>query len=572
MSGNGAVALRRTGYPQVDPRAAGLMQPALAVVSPRATVGEAARLAQQGRTRLVATRLSTGWAGASRETLARAMALGLGEAPLQTVLWDTIAVAPNTPEVAVRRRLGPDCPFVLVEGRGDPAGVVLREAPPAPGGLPLSVAARLDELPRRTREILRTSGVLGETLGCPVAAVGGLVRDLLMGRVGEGIDLDLVVEGHAATLADCLAAALSGRVTEHATFLTATVALSDGRRIDLATARRESYRAPGALPRVEPGTLAEDLARRDFSLNALAVRLEPGAWGRVVDTTGGLVDLRARRIRVLHPLSFVEDPTRILRAARLSARLGCEIDRTTRRLARGAAALDAYHALSGDRLRAELGLALLEPRPAAALREAERLGAWKLLGGNSGAGPGARRLLATVLASSAREGTGPDAALGLALLALTEGGPVAETWAGRLGLAPTLRDAMSRARRDAPPLLARLTRVRARDRAYAILQGVPEMTLAWARALADDATVRRHLDSHLTSWRRQRPLATGDDLAALGVPAGPAVGALLRRLRARQAAGQVRTRAGALRWLTGAVSRSRGRREASLTRPGKGGG
>ena len=103
--------------------------------------------------------------------------------------------------------------------------------------------------------------------------------------------------------------------------------------MDLATARRESYRAPGALPRVEPASLAEDLARRDFSLNALAVRLDRADWGRLVDTTGGLADLRARRIRVLHPLSFVEDPTRVFRAARFAARLGCRVDPTTRRLA-----------------------------------------------------------------------------------------------------------------------------------------------------------------------------------------------------------------------------------------------
>ena len=121
---------------------------------------------------------------------------------------------------------------------------------------------------------------------------------------------------------------------------TATVVLRDGRRIDVATARRESYRAPGALPDVEPASLAEDLARRDFSVNALAVRLDRAAWGRVLDTTGGLVDLRARRIRVLHALSFVEDPTRILRAARFAARLDWRVDRTTRRLAAHAATLE----------------------------------------------------------------------------------------------------------------------------------------------------------------------------------------------------------------------------------------
>ena len=145
-------------------------------------------------------------------------------------------------------------------------------------------------------------------LGLRVAAVGGLVRDLLLDRAGDRTDLDLVVEGSAAPVAHRLAQSLSGRAVEHPAFLTATVTLPDGRRIDLTTARRESYRAPGALPSVEPASLADDLARRDFSLNALAIRLDRADWGRLVDATGGLPDLRARRIRVLHPLLLPRGP------------------------------------------------------------------------------------------------------------------------------------------------------------------------------------------------------------------------------------------------------------------------
>ncbi len=410
MSGSAAVVVRRTGYPQVDPRAAGLMDTGVVVVPARLAVAEAERLARRRRARLVAARIGRSWAGASRETLARALELGLDEAPLATVLWDTILVTPNTPEVGVRRRLGPDRPFVLVRGARDPEGVVFRDSA-SPTGLPLSVASRLERLSPGIQAPLRAAGALGGALGLPVAVVGGLVRDLLLDRVGERTDLDLVVEGHAGLLAHRLAADLSGRALEHPAFLTATLVLPDGRRIDLATARRESYRAPGALPSVEPTTLAEDLARRDFSLNALAVRLDPAAWGRLIDTTGGLADLRARRLRVLHPLSFVEDPTRILRAARFATRLGCRIDSTTRRLAAGAATLDVYQALSADRLLAELELVLAEPRPAAVLREAGRLGAWNLV--SPGALPTRRaaRLLDAVLAptSPRRAGSGHGA-------------------------------------------------------------------------------------------------------------------------------------------------------------------
>ncbi len=571
MSGSAVVTVRRTSYPQVDPRAAGLMHRHFVVVSPGLTVAPAARLADRQRARLVVVRIGATWAAASRETLARALALGLGRVPVSAILWD-VSVEPSTAsEVAVRHRLGPDRPFLLVLGPRGPEGVVFRE-PEAPVGLPLSVARELDRLPGRVGEILRTAGAHGDALGLPVAVVGGFVRDLLLDRADQRTDLDLVVEGRAATLARALARGLGGETLEHPVFLTATVVLPDGRRVDLATARRESYRAPGALPDVEPASLAEDLARRDFSLNALAIRLDRADWGRLVDTTGGLADLRARRIRVLHPLSFVEDPTRILRAARFAARLGCQVDHTTRRLAAHAARLDVYRALSGDRLRTELELVLAERRPVAALREAGRLGAWSLVGGKTSPGPEASRLLATALGPRALDGLGPDAPVALSLLALTKGSTAVETWMDRLALAPARREAIRQARRDAPGLVARLARVHGRAGAYGILQSVPELTVAWARTLAGGAAAKSHLDRHLRSWRRLRALATGDDVAALGVSPGPAVGEILKALRAAQAAGHVRSRTGALRWLTGAVARGRGRGKASLTRPGKGGG
>ena len=571
MSGSAIVPVRRTSYPQVDPRAAGLMHRHLVVVPPGLAVAPAARLADRQRAQLIVVRIGATWAAASRQTLARALALGLGRAPVSAILWDVSVEPPTASEIAVRHRLGPDRPFLLVGGPRGLEGVVFRE-PGAPVGLPLSVARELDRLPGQAGEILRVAGAHGDALGLPVAAVGGLVRDLLLDRVDERTDLDLVVEGRAATLARALARDLGGETLEHPVFLTATVVLPDGRRVDLATARRESYRAPGALPDVEPASLAEDLARRDFSLNALAVRLDHVDWGRLVDTTGGLTDLRARQIRVLHPLSFVEDPTRIFRAARFAARLGCQVDHTTRRLAAHAARLDVYRALSGDRLRTELELMLAERRPVAALRGAGRLGAWSLVGGKVSRGPEASRLLATALGRRALDGLGPETPIALCLLALTQRSTAVESWMDRLALAPARREAIRQARRDAPGLVARLVRVHGRAGAYGILQSMPELTVAWARTLAGGGAAHRHLDRHLRSWRRLRVLATGDDVAALGVPPGPAVGEILKALRAAQAAGHVRSRTGALRWLTGAVARGRGRGKASLTRPGKGGG
>ena len=564
--------VRRTSYPQVDPRARGLMRPGLVVVPPDVTVALAARLANRRQARLVAARLGGAeWTATTPETLRRALGLGLHRAPLLAVLWDAPLEPAKASEVAVRRRLDPAHPFLLVGDRRQPEGVVFRE-PRTATGLPLSVERELDRLPGPVGEILRIAGAQGEALGHPVAAVGGLVRDLLLGRVDARTDLDLVVEGRAAAVAQAAARELGGKTVEHPAFLTATVILPDGRRIDFATARREAYRAAGALPVVERTSLEEDLGRRDFSLNALAIRLDGAERGRLVDTTGGLADLRARRIRVLHPLSFVEDPTRILRAARFAARLGCRIDPTTRRLAAQAARLDVYRALSGDRLRTELELLLAEPRSVAALREAGRLGAWRLLGAPAPMGREASRRLTAALAPRALAGLAPDTPVGLCLLALTEGTPAIEAWMDRLSLAPARRESIRGARRDAPRLIASLADVREWSAAYGILSGMPELTLAWTRALAGPSVARRQVDRHLRSGRRIRPLATGDDVAALGVPPGPEIGAILRGLRAAQADGHVRSRTGALRWLQGSVARGRGRGEAALTRPGRRGG
>ncbi|HZS34084.1 MAG TPA: hypothetical protein VFC42_11970 [Methylomirabilota bacterium] len=568
MRAAAAVVVRRGGYPQVEPRAAGLMDAGVTVVPATLTVGEAQRAAAR-RSAVVAARVGRSWAVADRETLGRARRLGLEDAPLGAVLWDAPAVAAGASEIDVRRRLGPAHPFVLVVDTGSPVGVVVRD-PASRRALPLSARQRLMRLPAPLPGWLERAGALGDAARARVAVVGGLVRDLFRDRVAACVDVDLVVEGSAPAVARRLAGALGGRAVEHPAFLTATVELPDGRRLDLATARRERYRAPGALPDVEPATLADDLARRDFALNAVAIRLDADRWGEVVDVVDGLADLRARRLRVLHPLSFVEDPTRVFRAARFAARLGCTLERTTARLARHATALRVYDALSGDRLRAELLLALAEPDPVAVLVGTARLGAWRLVV------PGARtdgrvvRRLATALRD--RAGLAPETVLALAVLAVADGPAAAEAGAARLALSPGARAAVRRAGSAAPGIVAALRGVSSAGRAYASLAGTPELDAAWARVLAGGGRAARYLDRYLREWRALRPLATGADVGALGVPPGPAVGRLLRELLAAQAAGRVRRRPDALRWLRTAIGRKAAEPGAELTRSGQRGG
>lgn len=561
-----AVVVRRTGYPQAVPRAEDLVTGPAAVLPDHTPIETAIRLL--ARRRGVLVRRGRDWAFASAATLARARSLGLGPAALRVVLWDVPAVGRDAPEVAVRQRLGPSAPVVVVVAGDRVLGVVER-APGAPRHLPWAGAARLATLDAETTRLLRLAGAIGAARGWAVAAVGGLVRDLVLGRARAGMDLDLAVEGDGPALADALGGALGGRVVRYPAFLTARLTLPNGRRVDVATARRERYGRPGALPQVEPAPLLEDLGRRDFTVNALALRLEPERWGEGLDPWGGLADLRGRRIRVLHPLSFVEDPTRVLRAVRFAGRLGFRLERGTVRLLREAARLPVYGALSGERLREELERVFTEPRAETILARLARLGALRLVVPGYRCGRRVPRILAAAAATARVLPLDPRSRRALYHLALTadldQGGW--QAWADRLRLAPAVRVAVARARADAEGLRRALRTARTASEVLRILRGIPEPVLAWAHA-GSRGRVRRAIERYLGQWRAVRPLLTGEDLRALGLEPGPRYAALLEGLVEAQVAGRVRSRAEALRWVRGRLAR----RPEAGTRPRPAGG
>src|SRR3954469_21580085 len=210
----------------------------------------------------------------------------------------------------------------------------------------------MEDLGRRIRGLPGAERLLPALEGlAPAWLVGGAVRDLML--AGQTVDLDIAIEGDAREVARELAARLDGQAVEHERFGTATVR-AGGLMVDLASTRRESYAAPGALPDVEPATLDEDLGRRDFTINAMAASLDAARLGELRDPLGGEADLRDGVIRILHPGSFIDDPTRLLRAIRYEARFGFRMDEQTERLAREAIAADALSTVSGARIRDEL--------------------------------------------------------------------------------------------------------------------------------------------------------------------------------------------------------------------------
>ena len=343
--------------------------------------------------------------------------------------------------------------------------------------------------------------------------VGGPVRDRMLGV--PTTDLDITVVGDAVTVAEKFTADSNGRLTVHQRFGTATVT-TESVTVDLVTARRETYNSPGALPDVEPGGIADDLARRDFTINAMAMPL-PASVGSLVDPHRGRADLEAGLIRVLHPGSFLDDPTRILRAVRYAARFGFTVEPETARLMAEALAGRALSTLTGDRLRHELERILQEPNPAAPLRAADDCGALSAIH--------------PALTASHLPGVGePVTPLG---------------WLATL-VWPLSADegAALCARVNAPSDWARLIRDTARICGIAtalgsaskpsevcdLLDGMAPDSLRAAMIMAAAPAAGR-INSYLSDWWSVAPRLRGHDLLALGVPAGPEMGEALRELR-----------------------------------------
>jgi len=212
-----------------------------------------------------------------------------------------------------------------------------------------------------TLERLISIGEVASDMGYNAYLLGGIVRDMLLRR--KNYDVDIVVEGDGLKLAHKIASLLKAKITEHKKFGTAQLTFEDGKKIDIATARVEYYPSPGSLPTVEKGSLKLDLYRRDFTINTLAVKLNPENFGELIDFFGGVRDLKDGIIRVLHNLSFVEDPTRVFRAIRFEVRFNFKISKHALYLIKNAVKMNVFELLSGNRLFTELELILKEEDP-----------------------------------------------------------------------------------------------------------------------------------------------------------------------------------------------------------------
>jgi tRNA nucleotidyltransferase (CCA-adding enzyme) len=363
----------------------------------------------------------------------------------------------------------------------------------------------------------------------PAFLVGGGVRDLLLGRPGS-VDLDVAIEGDARAAARALADRLNGEATEHERFGTATVRAGE-LTVDLATTRRETYAEPGALPDVEPAGLAEDLGRRDFTINAMAIDLNGEEVGRLEDPRGGRDDLDAGVIRVLHGKSFIDDPTRLLRALRYEARFGFRMDEETEHLAREAAAGAGFSTVSGARVRDELLDLLREPEAPSAVERMHELGLDRALDPSLEADPD---LLASTLLACAD--TGADRALaGLAALVSSAPDDLRD-WVESLHLLRQESDAVIRAAQKGPQLASTLENELAPSAVHAVLSCEPPeaLAMALARGAPGDPVLR-----YIADLRGVRLEITGHDLVDAGIPESPELGRALEETLRRKLDGKV---------------------------------
>jgi len=386
----------------------------------------------------------------------------------------------------------------------------------------------------RLRTLLDAIASLGDRAG-HVYLVGGTVRDILLGE--ESFDVDIAVDGDAIEFARALAATLEGRMTTHQKFGTAVVLYGVDERVDVVTTRTEFYDAPGALPTVERAGLRVDLFRRDFTINAMAVSLQPADFGRLVDPFGGRADLDARLLRVLHDLSFIDDPTRIFRAIRYEARYGLRLEEHSARLARACIEMGLVGDLSSARLRDELQTLLEDPGAVGGVIRLGELAADHAIHPRLRADKEAAELFerALKLRDELRVGV-PAWRIGLAVLGRDMTSEEAYGWLKRLKLRRRDVDRVAGAITVAPRIAERI-RTEKLDPAEIVALADPFGPDAPLLALArEDVPALRE---YFTRLRDVRIEIGGSELATLGLSESPRVGEVLAELRRRKLNGEI---------------------------------
>jgi tRNA nucleotidyltransferase (CCA-adding enzyme) len=393
-----------------------------------------------------------------------------------------------------------------------------------------------ERFPPDVRAAFRMVGEVADKAGFPVYLVGGIVRDLFL-RV-TNLDIDIVVEGDGIVFAGMLVKHAGGHMKTHLKFGTAVVVLPNGLKLDIATARLEYYESPAALPTVELSSIKKDLYRRDFTVNTLAVRLNRQRSGELIDFFGGLRDIKEKTLRVLHSLSFVEDPTRVLRAIRFEQRFDFKLSKHTENLIKSAVNMRLFNRLTGKRIHAELVLLFSEAEPLKVLRRMKQFDLLKFLHPD---------LKATAETDRLFTGIGetltwfrllyldltvePWYVFLLGLLDRLKESALDETLE-RLSIPVRTRERMRHGRRRYREVLAAFYKEPklAPSRIYDLLTTLDTELLLLMMAKAKQEKAKKYISLYLTRLRAVKVELSGDDLKKMGIPPGPRYKKILAEL------------------------------------------
>ena len=505
----------------------------------------------------------------SRKTVEKALYHNLGEVPVTDYMHSEFFTAsPETPIAEIQSYMvGGDARLVPVISEGLLTGVVTRTdlLRYSLGGEALYDLSR-DAAQVKNREVeglmnryltpraiavLHDLGQTGDRLEVAVYAVGGFVRDLLLGH--ENVDVDVTVDGDGILFAEEFAARFQCRVKSHQKFGTAVIVFPDGYKIDVASTRLEYYVSPGALPTVEHSSLKMDLYRRDFTVNTLAIRLNAASFGQLIDYFGAYRDLHAKTIRVLHNLSFVEDPTRVFRAIRFEQRLGFKIARHTEDLIKNAVKMDFLEKLGGRRLLSELVQILKEKEPLKGISRMSSLGLFRFI----------HPLLAldVDLLNTLEEVRyivswfdllyleRPYERWAVYFLALCEALSDDQFWATctRLAVAEHYKERLVDMRRQGEDLVGTMEKRLARQgklensEIYFYLRGLSVEVLLYQMSKSRSSEMKRCISLYFTKLHGMRTLIGGEELKRLGVGSGPLFRELLDAVLCARLDGRVTT-------------------------------
>ena len=371
--------------------------------------------------------------------------------------------------------------------------------------------------------VLKESARVFESAGLDLFLVGGTVRDLLLDLHPE--DLDLVVVGDPNTVDEwILTRGIFGEILSRSQFYTYSF-LKDGVNIDLALARKEVYDSPGVLPTIEPATIEEDLPRRDFLINAMAISLNSETFGDLIDPLGGRLDLNNQVIRVQHPNSFIEDPTRIFRAVRYSVRLGFSIeDDTFGQIREG---LKYINEVSGDRIREELDKVFQENDVLVMLKVLQDCGVFQLIHHSFGLG---NMIFDNIDETNLAIQKSKNQLFFLAILVFSCTEDDIKKLISRLNMGKI----WTRVVEDVCSVkkvfdCLRTSNIKS-SRIYNLLHGLDRISIEACRLLIDDTIIKQHLDLYLMKLTHEKPLLKGEDLISLGIKEGSMMGEILKEI------------------------------------------